>query len=628
MQLYFRHDEVRPHQKELMQDASKAIVDGRILMAQAVTGIGKTDSVLSAAISCAVEEKKTVFFLTPKISQHRIAMDVVRGISDSHSLNIKAVDMVGRAHCCINKELQDLDNDSFQTACGNRIKEKQCQPYINAKGYSRFHEALARQRFEKLLKKYGTGMHHHDLIKMGAKAKCCPYEWLIKLAEASDVIIGDYYHMMLPHIREIFLMKTKKRLEDSIIIIDEAHNLASRIRSSLSRSVNSFTFTRVHKEMQVLGLDAGPVEDEFQKWAAEVLGDSKEKPVAIKHFHEFIGRFGITMDEAADRLREAGISYVEQKGRKSACLWLAKFMYEWADDSFECVRILKQKDGRYFLSKRLLDPSAVTGVLNHCSASVLMSGSLMPLEMHRDILGLDKERTDMRSYPSPFDSDSIVNIITEELTTKYTKRDLENYTAIANKLDAVAEKTPGGTAVFFPSYGVMDNVLTLMKSNELHVQRPKMKPPEIRRLIKDFGSGGVLCAVQGGSLAEGIDFCKGEIKTAVIVGVALEEMDIEARALIDYYDQKFGRGWDYGYLYPGTIKALQAAGRARRKESDRVAVVYMDERFKWNKYNWILNRDERIVVTGSPEKEVETFWRGQSSTTKADITIKLPGMRK
>jgi hypothetical protein len=34
----------------------------------------------------------------------------------------------------------------------------------------------------------------------------------------------------------------------------------------------------------------------------------------------------------------------------------------------------------------------------------------------------------------------------------------------------------------------------------------------------------------------------------------------------------------------------------------------MDERFKWNKYNWILNRDERTVVTNSPEEEVGKFW--------------------
>lgn len=577
-------------------------------MAQAPTGSGKTDAALSAAISCAVENDQTIFFLTPKISQHKIAMDVVRGITDSHSLDVRAVDLVGRSHCCISSDLQNLDNDSFQTSCGKKIKEKQCEFYINAKGYSRFHEAKAKVRFEQMLKKYGSGIDHHDVIKLGIKAQCCPYEWLLQLATISNVIIADYYHLMIPFIRDIFLLKTKKRIENSIIIIDEAHNLAPRIRDSMSKSINSFTFSKVSKEMQFLGLDAGPIEEEFQKWATELLGNTKERTIPIDNFHEFVGRFGITMEDTIERLRDVGSTYVEKYNKKSACLWLAKFMLDWDDDSFECVRVLKQKGGRFFLSKRLLDPSPVTRILNDCASSILMSGTLIPLEMHRDILGLDKSRTEMRSYPSPFNAENVVNIITEDLTTKYTKRDLENYTAIANKLDAIIEKTPGGTAIFFPSYGVMDSVLPLLKPKELLIQKAGMKPSDIRRMLRSFSSGGVLCGVQGGSLGEGVDYSQGEIKTVVIVGIALEEMDVETRALIDYYDQKFGRGWDYGYLYPGTIKALQAAGRARRKESDRVAVVYMDERFKWKKYNWILNRNERTIITNIPEKHIAMFW--------------------
>jgi DNA excision repair protein ERCC-2 len=608
MQLYFRHDKVRPHQKELMQDIAGAISNGRVLMAQAPTGLGKTDAVLSAAVSCAVEKGQTVFFLTPKISQHRIAMEVVNGIAKSHSLDIRAVDIVGRSHCCINGELKGLDNESFHTACGKRIKDKQCEFYVNAKGYSRFHEAKAKMRFDRMLKGYGTGVQHHELIKMGEKAGCCPYEWLLKLAEDSNVIIADYYHMMVPHFRDIFLMKTKKRIEDSVLIIDEAHNLAPRIRNFLSRSIGTTTFSRMSREMELLGLDAGPVEEEFQRWASEVLGDLKEKPISVKHFHEFIERFGISMEEAMERLNDVGLSYVEQMNKRSACLYIARFMEEWDDESWECVRLLKRKDGRLFLSKRLLDPAPFTKVLNHCASSVLMSGTLIPLEMHRDVLGLDKERTDMRSYPSPFDTENVVNVITEDLTTKYTRRDPENYAAIASKLDAIIDKTPGGTAVFFPSYGVMENVLSFLKAKDLLVQKSGMRPPDIRKMLGRFRSGGTLCGVQGGSLSEGVDYSQGEIKTVVIVGVALEEMDVETRALIDYYDQKFGRGWDYGYIYPGTIKALQAAGRARRKETDRVAVVFMDERFKWNKYNWILNRDEKIFVTDRPEDVVSAFW--------------------
>jgi DNA excision repair protein ERCC-2 len=610
MALYFRHGSVRPHQKELMEDIYSAITDRRIFMAHAPTGLGKTDASLSAAITYAVENGKSVFFLTPKISQHKIAIDAVRGISEKNSLKVRAVDMIGRSHCCIDDSLSMMDNESFHTACSRKRQKEECLFYENARGYGRTGEARADRRFRVMMQGYGSGKSHHELISLGRRAACCPYEWLLKAAELSDVVVADYHHFMIPGIRDVFLMKIKKRVEDSIVIIDEAHNLASRIRSSLSLSVNSFTFARMAKEMRFLGLDAGPVEEEFASWGAAMLDGEEERVVSMESFVGFFSRFGLSIDAAVERLEKAGEDFVERTSRKSACLRLSSFLASWVEDPPGCVRIVKERKGRIFLSRRMLDPSPATAILNDTAASVLMSGSLLPLEMHRDILGLEAQRTVLRSYPSPFEPRNVVNVITDNLTTRYSKRDEEGYAAIASRLDSIISSTPGGCAVFFPSYKVMGNVLPRMLSRNLHLQRPGMTPADIRKLLSDFRGGGVLCGVQGGSLSEGVDYPDGEIKTVVIVGVALEEMGVESRALIDYYDEKFGRGWDYGYLYPGTIKALQAAGRARRKESDRVAVVYMDERFRWNKYNWILNKDERIVVTSSPEHEVGEFWKG------------------
>jgi len=610
MPIYFRHDSMRPYQAELVQDIYDAVSSHNNIMVQAPTGCGKTDSALTATLSYAIENKLSVFFLTPKISQHRLAVDVVNGIAMKHALDIKAVDIIGRSHCCIDPALNQLDYDAFMHACAKRRKRKECIYYGNAKGYDRLGEAKAGIRFKTLLQGYGAAKDHSDIVRQGTAMSACPYELLMKLAELSDVVIADYYHLMIPDIRQAFLTRIKKRIEDSIIIIDEAHNLASRVRDSLSIGISDFTLARVEKEMRFLKLDSGPLEEEFATWSKALFTNSKnkERAVNIQSFEDFTGRFGMEQEEIVSRLGDSGMDFVEQTGKKSACLKLSRFIAMWDDDSAECVRILKRKGDHHFLSKRLLDPISATSILNDCASSVLMSGSLVPLEMHRDILGLDPNCTMMRTYPSPFGKENIVNIITPDLTTRYTRRGIEEFTAIAKRIDRIVGSTPGGTAVFFASYNVMDNVLPLLRSNRLHIQKNGMKPHEIKQVMKDFKDGGVLCAVQGGSLSEGVDFNNGEIKTVVVVGVALDEMDIETRALIDYYDQKFGRGWDYGYLYPGTIKALQAAGRARRKEADRVAVVFMDERFQWGKYNWILNKEEEIVITEEPEKEVARFW--------------------
>ncbi|VVC04542.1 ATP-dependent DNA helicase [Candidatus Bilamarchaeum dharawalense] len=609
MALYFRHDHVRASQKELMEDIHGALAAGQNFMAQAPTGLGKTDASISAALSYALENDLTVFFLTPKISQHKIALDVVNGIAKKHSLPVRGVDLLGRVHCCIDPSLSELDNDGFQTACIKKRKDKTCPFYTNSHGYGKLEQAKADFSFKKILATYGSGKSHHELIQAGRDSACCPYEWLIKLASISNVIIADYYHLLVPHISVPFLSKIKKSVDKSIVILDEAHNLSSRMRSSMSKNLSSFSFARAAKEMRYLKLDPEDLEQKFNSWAAGMLGGSKERTITSDDFLPVIETFGLTPEEAAVKLEEIGLEIILHSGKKSACLRLGHFISDWTVGDKNCVRILKTNGEHFFLSKKMLDPSPFTSLLNDFSSSILMSGTLLPLSMHRDVLGLDPSRTIMKTYTSPFAKENSVNIITKNITTKYSKRGTEGYLRIAKKIDAIVAKTPGGTAVFFPSYKVMDEVLPYLFSQNLHIQKPEMKPPEIRQLIKNFKNGGVLCGVQGGSLSEGVDYCEGEIKTIIVVGVALDEMGLEIQALIDYYDEKFGRGWDYGYLFPGTLKALQAAGRALRKETDRVAIVYMDERFNWPKYNAIFEPGTKFLLTQEPERAVNEFWR-------------------
>jgi DNA excision repair protein ERCC-2 len=314
-------------------------------------------------------------------------------------------------------------------------------------------------------------------------------------------------------------------------------------------------------------------------------------------------------DGIAQFFEELGVEFVEKTNRKSACLRLAKFISGWKGDDNGVVRILKRNNDWFGLSKRYLDPSIGTSVLNKCHSAILMSGTLLPLEMHRNVLGLDVNSTIMKRYHSPFDEKNTMHVIAEGHTTRYSKRKTENYMAMAEKIDRIIECTPGGTAVFFPSYVVQNAIIPFMKAQNQLVQKPDSDPKEIAQLLKRFGNGGVLCGVQGGSLGEGVDYCNEEIKTAVIVGIALEEMSLEVEALIDYYGEKFSKGWEYGYMWPAVIKAMQAAGRGIRKESDRCAIVYMDERFAWKNYKSVFDSGTRFIMTSEPERYVKEFWR-------------------
>jgi DNA excision repair protein ERCC-2 len=625
--IYFRHDGLRTQQKELIADAYSAIGQKGHLLAHAPVGMGKTDSLLSPAISYALEHNKTVFFLTPKISQHRIAMEVVQGLAKKYNLeNLRAVDLIGRKYACIDPLLSDMDAEGFYQSCERRRKKEECAFFRNAKGFTRLDEARAERTFKKVERAYGCGMHHGQLVEMGREMEACPYEWLTKLASTSNVVVADYFHMMLPYIRDILLAKIKKKPSNSIIIVDEAHNLAKRVRDQLSFSTNSFLLSKMDKELKALGLKSN-IASKFNRWAKYNLGEAREKLVMREMFFEAISNEQFTPGELADYLESCGEAFIEATNRKSFALRFSRFLREWIDssDSFPSVRILRRRGGNFYLSKKALDPSSATSRMNDAHSAILTSGTLLPLEMHRDVLGLDPSRTKMRQYPSPFAKSNKLNIILEGFTTRYSRREPAEYKRMAQMLDSLVAQSPGGTALFFPSYKVMGAVLPFMESGSLHVQRERMPPSEVGSLLSDFRRGGTLCCVQGGSLSEGIDLCRGEIKTAVIVGIALEEMSLEVEALIDHYDGKFGRGWDYGYLYPGVIKAVQSGGRALRKESDRAVIIYMDERFKWKNYRGLLPKEETFTVTGEPSQYVDAFWAGGKRETAISESLGIKG---
>ncbi|MEM2948778.1 MAG: ATP-dependent DNA helicase [Candidatus Bilamarchaeaceae archaeon] len=605
VKIYFRHDSTRPFQKKFMADVYTALRNGKNFMVHAPTGSGKTDAALSAAISFAVDNEMDIFFLTPKISQHRIALEVAVGIGRKFSLPIRAVDIIGRKHACIDEEAAEVEGEGFYHICELKRKKNKCAFYNNITGRGLLDIEKVEEEITHLVEIIEYGRAHSELIEKGREKNFCPYELMLRIGAASNIIIGDYYHLFVPAIRNVLLSKTNKRLENSIVIIDEAHNLANRVRNYLSSTISTQSLKKIEKEMRVAGFEPSSIENAFNEWAEEILGGNQELVVEKEDFYPFLSAFGADFITA---LEEAGLAFASATGKRSACLRFIHFIESW-DDQLESVRIIERKDSGFLLSKKVLDPSPLTDVLNKSYASILMSGTLLPLAMHRDVLGVDKQRTIMTAYPSPFTKGSILNIICDGVTTRYPERTKENYSKIAERIAAIITATPGGVAVFFPSYNVMDGIIPLIKAGRLLVQRPEMKPREVRALLGEFSeNGGVLCGVQGGSLGEGVDYCKGEIKTIVIVGVALDEMNLEIEALIDYYEKKFGKGWEYGYLYPGTIKALQAAGRGRRKEGDRVVVVYMDERFKWARYNWIFDRKEKTIITSEPEKYVAQFW--------------------
>ncbi len=609
---YFRHSSIRKGQLEMMEDIMGALENKRHILCHAPTGMGKTDSSLSPALTYALENGQSVFFLTPKISQHKIAVQAIRGIAEKHSLSFRAADLVGRRHMCPDASLLSLDYDGFYQTCKKRRREERCGFYANARGFSKAQERQAARNIEKIMTGYGVVQDHGEVARRCLEEECCSYEVAAKIAAESQVVIADYFQLMNPEIRAIFLSRSKKKVSDSIIIIDEAHNLAPRVREHLSSTINNYVLKRAGTEAKIMGSDMNlnKLLGKFEKKAGKELESKNELLVTPDFWTELLSESEIDLKSAADLFEDLGREYLEKTGRRSACLKIASFTRKWGESGEGDIRILRKRGGALALSKRCLDASRATSFLNTSHSAIMMSGTLLPLEMHRDLVGLEPEKCILREYESSFPKDNVLNILGTNSTTRFSKRTFEEYSKIAKTIDAVVQTVPGGVGVFFPSYKVLSSVVPLMNSKNLMVQKERMTPKEVGSLLSRFISSerAVLCGVQGGSLSEGIDLPHGEMKCAVMVGIALEEMSIEVEALIDYYESKFGKGWEYGYLYPGVIKALQAAGRCIRSEKDKAVLVFLDERFKWKNYSRCFPEGFECAITPEPEKYSKAFW--------------------
>ncbi len=642
LKILFPYSGIREGQKEFLEDVYKSVNEGKILLAHAPTGIGKTAASLGGTLKYALDNNKTIFFLTPKHTQHEIVIETLKKIKERYNLNFLAVDIIGKQWMCLYPDVEDLSTNEFNEFCKAKKEYEECEFYKNA--HKRNEDSI--EGIKKRIKE--SIMHSEEVKILCKKHNICPYEILIDIAKDANVITCDYFHIFSKPIRNAFLERIEKDLNDAIIIVDEAHNLPERARELLSHSLSEFTIERAAKEAENIGRDdlqecVLNLKKILTMFGKDIKDEENEIFIERQRFIEAIEK-GIrtkfsdySYDDFLNDIDYTGEEILKLRNKyRSYLKTIAKFLDEWkkTDDGF--VRILKRelkKDNtekykdHFSLHYNCLDPSILTKeIFDNCHSAVLMSGTLIPVEMYKTILGIDDKRAVMKQYKSPFPKENKMVIIVNGLTTKYQMRSEEMFKKYAVKICKILEYIKRNVAVFFPSYKILEYVSSFMRyeKNENNKNTCKSIKPllieqqemtkedrfELYRkleIFKDKG-GAVLCGVVGGSLSEGIDYANNLLDAVLIVGLPLDNPDLEVKALIEYYDRKFNAGWKYGYIYPAMNKVVQAAGRCIRSSSDKGVIVLMDERYKWPNFSKCLPPDFAPIITTKPEIYVSKFF--------------------
>ena len=622
---YFPYDAVRDEQDKLLAAVAATIKTKQCLVCHAPTGLGKTVAALVPAVEYAVENDKLVLFVTGRHTQHQMALETLKAIKEKHRLPLAVVDLVGKQWFCLQPGVERLASRQFHEYCKAMKADRQCEYYESLKKGEEL--APETRRLLDALRPVSP-LTTQEVKEASHKAGLCPYEVTLLLAAKARVIIADYHYLFNPAIREVFLSRLGRQLADCILVVDEAHNLPDRVKDLGSERLTTLAIGRAiaeaekHKDDE-LAVRLKRVGEALQRMAlftdanGMVVDGEAEKYVTRDSFLEQLERIG-NVEELRAWMERVGDTIREEQ-RSSAIGAVGEFIAAWRDGEDEgYARILSRERGRQeqitTLSYRCLDASVITReVFENCHSAVVMSGTLTPPAMYAQLLGIGEPN--LLVLESPFPQENRLNLIVPMTSTRFTTRGEAMWREIADVVRKAVLAIPGNVAVYFPSYAIMESVHRFLEQElpkTLLMEQRAMTKEEKRIFLDKFRGykeqGAVLLGVITGNFGEGIDLPGDELKGVVVVGLPLSRPDLEVEALISYYDAKFGKGRDYGYLIPAFNKTLQSAGRCIRSETDKGVVIFLDDRYEQPYYLRLFPKEWRIKSTLLFEKMIREFF--------------------
>lgn len=278
-------------------------------------------------------------------------------------------------------------------------------------------------------------------------------------------------------------------------------------------------------------------------------------------------------------------------------------------------------DGKFRMNLFCVNPASnLAEYLQKGISTVFFSATLLPMDYYRKLLSTQKD--DYGIYvQSPFDREKRCIVAAMDVSSRYTRRNYEEYRRIAEYIARTVWQKKGNYMAFFPSYKLMEDVYQVYEqefsANWVRCirQTPFMSEREREKFLEEFQEQGETLlgfCIMGGIFSEGIDLLGDRLIGAIIVGTGLPQIGSEREILRNYYDKRGENGFDYAYRYLGMNKVLQAAGRVIRTQEDMGTILLLDDRFCQRDYRSLFPvewSDMKTCRLGNIENILKEFWK-------------------
>jgi DNA excision repair protein ERCC-2 len=245
-------------------------------------------------------------------------------------------------------------------------------------------------------------------------------------------------------------------------------------------------------------------------------------------------------------------------------------------------------------------PSAAIGDrLAAFGGGVLMSATLEPMDVFREVTGLDHLAAQgrpvvERTHGLPFPPEHRASLAVDAPKFTHANRgapgeETETRLAYVDATTTVAARD-GNILVGTPSY---TEARWMAAALEERLDKPVLLDEssddrETESLKTAFFEGGdkVLVTSLRGTLTEGVDYSGDRLAAAVVCGVPIiNTEEPQTKAVIAAYDRRFSEGFETALTVPAVRKARQAVGRVIRGADERGVRVLLDARYARQSWN-------------------------------------------
>lgn len=594
--LAFPYD-YRPGQKKLVADVYRSILREKILFVQAPTGTGKTLATIYPAIQAMGQNYgDKIFYLTAKSATGLVAHDTFL-LLEQQGYQGKTVVITAKDKMCLMPE--------------RHCNPEEC-PY--AKGhYDRVNDAvydLLQQR---------NMIDRECLLAWAKERQVCPFELCLDTASWVDHLICDYNYVFDPNValKRFFAEGIRG---DYIFLVDEAHNLVDRAREMYSETLCKEEVLAMKKKLKPFGKK---LERSLERVNREMLQMKRqcEQMLVLDNMDAFL--FALYQAASAmDELLQKDVVLPDRDDIMEFYFKVRNFT-NLSDSMDEHDRIYCDYNdrGEFLLHLFCVDPSGMLQQrLDRARACVFFSATLLPIGYYKALLCQESDVYAIYAQ-SVFAQEQRALLIGSDVSSRYTRRNRQEYERYADYIDRIVSKRMGNYMVFCPSYKMQEEICAIFMAQyvrqcDVMIQTGGMTEQERENFLAEFEASRsrsmVAFCVLGGIFAEGIDLTEEKLIGAIIVGVGLPQIGNEREIMKQYFSETDRDGFAFAYLYPGMNKVIQAAGRVIRTQSDTGVIALLDERFCQGMYRQTFPRewnDSRICQLETVDQTLEEFWQ-------------------